>query len=119
MPRIEIPLETIPEDAPHRVEADGTGLVVVRTGEDVRAYHDVCPHAKWRLSDGEIVDGALECPGHGWQFSVKTGKCDTVPAYCLKPVSATVVGPALRLEWVEQDDTPVERKRTKHVEATL
>ena len=92
MPGIEIDLEALPENKPVRFELEGTGVVVVRTGDQIHAYEDVCPHAGWRLSEGEIVDGRLECPGHGWQFETATGQCTDVPAYRLKPLIVTRTG---------------------------
>ena len=118
MPRIEIELDSVPMDAPHRVECNGSGIVVIRTEDGIRAYHDVCPHASWRLSGGEIVDGVLECPGHGWQFNVATGRCESVPAYRLKPISVTILEDTVRFEWMEQDDVPV-WSRSRHGEASL
>lgn len=117
MPSIEIPLDQIPFDAPHRVDCNESRVVVIRTGHVVRAYHDVCPHASWPVSDGDIADGLIECPGHGWQFDVTTGRCATVPGHCLIPVSVTVIGAAVRLQWMD-DDAPL-RRRSLHVEATV
>jgi len=92
MPGIEIDLEVLPENKPVRFELEGMGVVVVRIGTEIHAYEDVCPHAGWRLSEGEIIDGRLECPGHGWQFQPATGQCTDVPAYRLKPVTVTRIG---------------------------
>ncbi|OAI38670.1 hypothetical protein AYO38_02045 [bacterium SCGC AG-212-C10] len=33
-----------------------------------------CPHAMGDLSKGEVEDGALVCPNHGWRFSLETGE---------------------------------------------
>ncbi|MGB2923900.1 MAG: Rieske 2Fe-2S domain-containing protein [Limnothrix sp.] len=41
-------------------------------------FRDVCPHRLAPLSEGRIVDGCLECPYHGWQFS-ETGSCEKIP----------------------------------------
>ncbi len=92
MPGIEIDPETLPENKPVRFELNGMGVVVVRTGTESHASEDVCPHAGWRLSEGEIIDGLLECPGHGWQFHPATGQCTDVPAYRLKPMTVTRTG---------------------------
>src|SRR5437870_1243046 len=99
MPHIEIRIDSVPMDVPHRLEYNGTGIVVIRTLGGIHAYRDVCPHAAWRLSDGELVDGVLECPGHGWQFEVATGRCESVPDYCLKNVPLTIHGDLVRFEW--------------------
>lgn len=101
MPHIEVALDAVPPDQPVRLENGACGIVVLRTGDSIRAYHDECPHAQWRLSEGEIVDGVLECPGHGWQFDIETGRCTDVPVYCLQPVTVTRHGDRLRFEWTE------------------
>jgi nitrite reductase/ring-hydroxylating ferredoxin subunit len=88
--RIEIPLADIPADRPVRVEYGERGIVVVRTVDGVSAFEDSCPHAQWRLSDGELIGGVLECPGHGWDFRAATGDCVNVPAYCLKRFAVSV-----------------------------
>ncbi|MEO7522531.1 MAG: MBL fold metallo-hydrolase [Ferruginibacter sp.] len=36
-----------------------------------------CPHAMADLSKGEIVDGKLICPNHGWAFCLKDGSSTT------------------------------------------
>jgi 3-phenylpropionate/trans-cinnamate dioxygenase ferredoxin subunit len=98
MPRIDIDVSTLQLARPVRVELDGAGIVVVMTGEGIYAFEDVCPHARWRLSEGELVDGLLECPGHGWQFHLSTGRCADVPDYRLKPVRVTRFGNTLQIE---------------------
>jgi len=98
MPRLEVEFETLKESQPVRMEIDGTGVVVVRTGDTVYAYEDTCPHAGWRLSEGELVDDRIECPGHGWQFRIDGGECADVPAYRLKPVRVVRDGRTIILE---------------------
>ncbi|HKY31059.1 MAG TPA: Rieske 2Fe-2S domain-containing protein [Candidatus Polarisedimenticolia bacterium] len=94
-------MSELPEGKPHRLEHEGYGVVVVRTASGVSAYEDVCPHAGWRLSDGELVDGLLECPGHGWQFRIQGGRCVDVPFYCLKQLAVTQADGMVRVEWVK------------------
>jgi len=45
----------------------------------VVALTDRCPHRGARLSLGRVVEGALECPYHGWRFDVD-GQCVGIPA---------------------------------------
>ncbi len=101
MPNAEIALENLPLDTPLRLEAEGSGIVVVRTVAGVFAYRDVCPHAGWRLSGGRMVKGRLQCPGHGWEYDVATGRCDDVPAYRLKPVEVRIEGAFVRFQWIK------------------
>ncbi|MBR8833050.1 MAG: Rieske 2Fe-2S domain-containing protein [Stigonema ocellatum SAG 48.90 = DSM 106950] len=39
---------------------------------------DCCPHRAAKLSDGQIIDGRIECLYHGWQFGVD-GQCLHIP----------------------------------------
>lgn len=100
MPHIDIDRDLLPYDQPVRLDNDCVGIVVVRTSAGVVAYEDACPHAGWRLSEGEVMDGQLECPGHGWVFALATGQCSDVPAYCLRAVRVEPLdGSMIRIEW--------------------
>lgn len=99
MPNAELSLAELPVDSLVRVEQDGANLVVIRSQGQVFAYQDRCPHAFWPLSQGSLSGNVLECPGHGWEFDVQTGRCLNAPAYCLTPVAVTITGDAVRLEW--------------------
>lgn len=39
-----------------------------------------CPHAMADLGQGEVIDGCVVCPGHGWAFRLNDGRCTTNPA---------------------------------------
>ncbi len=57
----------------------GRPLVLWRSGGEVRAISDVCPHRGAALSLGEIVDGCVACPFHGFTFD-GGGACTSIPA---------------------------------------
>jgi phenylpropionate dioxygenase-like ring-hydroxylating dioxygenase large terminal subunit len=58
----------------------GEGFVVWRGGDGrIAAAADRCPHRESPLSTGEIVDGCLQCPYHGWRYDTD-GKCVLVPS---------------------------------------
>jgi nitrite reductase/ring-hydroxylating ferredoxin subunit len=99
MPHIEIKKDEIPLETPVCLKRDGAAIVVIRTRNSVSAFHDRCPHAQWPLSDGEMVDGTLVCPGHGWQFNVTTGQSLTSATYQLKPLSVVVSNDSIYIEW--------------------
>jgi len=106
MPRIELKLSEIPLERPFRFEHLGTPIALIRTGSNVAAYLDRCPHAQWPVSEGEIDNGILHCPGHGWQFDIVTGRCLNAPAYRLKPFSVTFSAESVLIEWEEADLKP-------------
>ena len=105
MPHVEIDIAILRENRPFRLEHEGTGIVLVLRQGEVFAFHDTCPHAGWRLSDGEFADGLLECPGHGWRFDPATGQCVDVPDHCMRLISTRRVGEKVRLEWLEEADS--------------
>jgi phenylpropionate dioxygenase-like ring-hydroxylating dioxygenase large terminal subunit len=55
--------------------------VLLGRGTDgaVFALRDICPHRAAPLSAGRILDGAVECPYHGWRFK-PDGVCSLIPS---------------------------------------
>jgi nitrite reductase/ring-hydroxylating ferredoxin subunit len=49
-------------------------LVLIRQGDTILALHEQCAHAGGPLSEGRVVDGAVECPWHGSRFDLATGQ---------------------------------------------
>ena len=79
-------------DQPERCEVGETVVMVVRTSEgDVHALLDTCSHAEVALSEGEIIDGEVECWLHGSTFSLTTGKPSCLPAVDPVPVYPTKI----------------------------
>ena len=37
------------------------------------AVKNTCPHRGFSLDRGAVEDGIVTCPGHGWQFDLRTG----------------------------------------------
>lgn len=62
------------------VEVDGVEVAVVRSGDDYYAIADECSHAAIPLSDGEVVDGTIECYLHSSLFDLRTGRPLGLPA---------------------------------------
>ena len=54
--------------------------LVLFANEDgkLECLSDRCPHRAAKLSDGQVIDGKLECLYHGWQFGAE-GKCLHIP----------------------------------------
>jgi phenylpropionate dioxygenase-like ring-hydroxylating dioxygenase large terminal subunit len=58
----------------------GVDIVLWRDAQgQARAFVDRCPHRGAALSMGQVVDGVLECPYHGWRFEPE-GRCVHIPA---------------------------------------
>jgi naphthalene 1,2-dioxygenase system ferredoxin subunit len=43
-------------------------------GNDFRATDNICTHEYARLSEGWLEDHIIECPLHGGQFDIRSGK---------------------------------------------
>lgn len=55
-------------------------IVVGRCSEGLFAFSDRCTHRGGPLSDGALVDCTVQCPWHGSQFDVRTGRVVAGPA---------------------------------------
>ena len=66
---------------PCRAQLLDRTLSVLR-GHDgkARVTDDRCPHRGASLSRGEIIDNAIQCPYHGWQWDGDTGRCVNIPS---------------------------------------
>lgn len=66
-------------DQPRGVTLWGAAIVLFRDREGrIQALEDRCPHRQVKLSEGEVIDGQLECIYHGWRFDA-AGHCAHVP----------------------------------------
>lgn len=73
-------LSSLIEGKPVRLEKNGQSICVAKVDGKVMALDDTCTHADASLSEGEIIDGAIECWLHGAQFDLSTGEALTPPA---------------------------------------
>jgi 3-phenylpropionate/trans-cinnamate dioxygenase ferredoxin component len=73
-------LDELAEATPARVEVEGVPVCLVRTGDRVRALHDVCSHQRWSLADGAVYGDGVECSLHGSTFDLDTGAPSSLPA---------------------------------------
>ena len=100
-------LENIPDGGATAVDAvlaDGSeNLILLRRGEQVRGYLNVCPHAGRQLdyAPGKFLlkDDALICAVHGATFNRHDGLCIAGPCRGehLRKVTVTVRGDAVYL----------------------
>ena len=75
-----IALTGLAEARPTQVEVEGVPVCLVRTGDVVRALHDMCSHQRWSLADGVVSGNGVECSLHGSTFDLDTGVSSSLPA---------------------------------------
>nr|NOY03040.1 Rieske 2Fe-2S domain-containing protein [Gammaproteobacteria bacterium] len=73
-------LAQLDEDRPLRVQAGSEEIILVRQGQQVRAYQANCPHAGAPLDEGVVCAGLLVCPWHKAAFAVDDGAVCEPPA---------------------------------------
>ncbi len=66
------PVAAIPAD--ECIAAADDRIVVVRVGDDVRAFRNRCLHQDAPLAGGWVRRGVLSCPLHFWRYDVSTGR---------------------------------------------
>jgi 3-phenylpropionate/trans-cinnamate dioxygenase ferredoxin component len=78
------PLHGLVDGEGVKVTVGETEIAVFRVDESVWAIADRCSHAEASLAEGELFGTHVECPRHGAEFDITTGKQLSLPA--TKPV---------------------------------
>ena len=65
-------------------EAEAASLLLTRDAKgELRAYPNACPHLGMPLDGGEVEEGVLICPFHGFTFHLASGDCLSAPGVAL------------------------------------
>jgi 3-phenylpropionate/trans-cinnamate dioxygenase ferredoxin subunit len=81
----------MPEGRGLRVEFGEHRVAVFRIGDSVYAIGDRCSHAEASLAEGELFGLDVECPRHGSEFNLETGKPGSFPATRPVPVYEVLI----------------------------
>jgi nitrite reductase/ring-hydroxylating ferredoxin subunit len=74
-------VEDVPPGRGATVElSNGSELALFNLGGEFFAIENICPHKGAPLAEGQLCAYTVECPLHGWQFDVRTGRCLTTDA---------------------------------------
>lgn len=68
------------EDEAMQVLVDGKEIAIINLGGEFFALDDICTHAYASMADGYVEGDCIECPLHGAQFNIRTGKAESPPA---------------------------------------
>lgn len=72
-------LQDLPKDRPYSFSIYDEAFVLFRNQKGkLGCLTDRCPHRAAKLSDGQIIEGKIECLYHGWQFNTN-GQCLHIP----------------------------------------
>ena len=64
----------IPPGTGRTVEVDGIWIALFNVEGRFYAVDNSCPHAGGPLGEGTLCEEVVECPWHGWRFSVISGE---------------------------------------------
>lgn len=90
MPFIKVAtISDVPPDSVIEVSVGDSLYAICNIRGEIRGLDGVCPHQGGYLGQGNIADGRLICPWHGWEFDCHTGEnCfdpdQRVPTYAVK-----------------------------------
>jgi nitrite reductase (NADH) small subunit len=62
-----------PQGKGRMVVVNGRHVAVFRLDDGFFAIDNLCLHQAGPLCDGDIEDGAVTCPWHGWSYDIRTG----------------------------------------------
>lgn len=85
-------LSDIPEGSIRATDIGGEKLLLSRQGPVVTCFQNACAHLGFPLHDGEIEDGIITCPHHGFQYDLASGECLTAPEVALQSHAVRVIG---------------------------
>ena len=69
----------VPEGEAHAIEIMGLNLALYHVGDAWFCTDNICTHAFALLTDGWLEGHVVECPLHGGQFDIRTGKGQCAP----------------------------------------
>jgi 3-phenylpropionate/trans-cinnamate dioxygenase ferredoxin component len=86
-------LGELSDEKANRFEVGGRQIAAAKIGDRVYAVDDVCSHADYSLSEGDLYaeELELECPKHGSTFSLVDGEPQCLPATAPVAVYATEI----------------------------
>jgi nitrite reductase/ring-hydroxylating ferredoxin subunit len=70
----------VPENRGLEVQVGDRKILLLRAGDQLRAYQGECPHAGAPLAEGAVCDGRLACPWHKARFRIEDGGLCEPPA---------------------------------------
>jgi nitrite reductase/ring-hydroxylating ferredoxin subunit/Fe-S cluster biogenesis protein NfuA len=85
-------LDAVPEGGVRAAVVAGEPVILSRIGRVVTCFQDACSHLGLPISEGEVADGRIVCPHHGFEYDLMSGECLTAPAVQLRTHAVRLVG---------------------------
>lgn len=80
-------------------EVAGKEILLYRQAHTVSGLANACAHMGMPLDRGEVNEGRVRCPYHGFEFLLETGECLTVPEVQLQVHAVKVVADRVHVKF--------------------
>ena len=90
-------LSEIPQGSVRSTIIGGEKVLLWRNGASVTCFQNACAHLGFPIHDGEIENGIITCPHHGFQYDLSSGECLTAPEVQLQSHAVRVIGPRVEV----------------------
>jgi nitrite reductase/ring-hydroxylating ferredoxin subunit/Fe-S cluster biogenesis protein NfuA len=100
--RLVTSLAEIPEGGLLDLKIEGRSLILSRFETSVTCFHNACSHLGVPLDSGEIHNGVLTCPYHGFRYLLMTGDCLSAPDVPLQHYPVRVQGGSVFVQLRDQ-----------------
>ncbi|PZP63565.1 MAG: hypothetical protein DI596_02720 [Azospira oryzae] len=94
-------LDDIPEGGVTQCKIKGRSVLLSKRGDHVSCFDNSCAHLGMPLEMGEVRDGIITCPYHGFQYLLETGECLTAPEVQLRVHAVRVLGDRVQVRLEE------------------
>lgn len=90
-------IESVQTMLPFDFEFNGERWRLIKDRDELLIHSLTCPHQLGSFEDVAVIDGAITCPWHGYQFDIRSGRCATGQA-CKLVAPPVLVSRGGRLE---------------------
>lgn len=99
MARVKVAsLHDVPPGSSTVISANGESIALFHLSGEIVVLGNVCPHAGESLGEGTVEGDIVICPGHGWEFDLRSGACMTVPGESVPRFAVTVEGDSILID---------------------
>ncbi len=91
-------IQEIPPGQGKAFPVRGREIAIFNVGGTFYAVKNSCPHRGVALVQGSLQDAIITCPGHSWQFDLRTGDALDRPSTGIRCYRVEIRGHSV---WVE------------------
>ncbi|MFB9981694.1 NifU family protein [Mesorhizobium newzealandense] len=85
-------LDEIPLGGISTLVVGGQDVILSRQDAIVSCFQNACAHLGIPLDSGDVEQGIITCPHHGFQYDLSSGECLTAPEVALQSHAVRVIG---------------------------